>query len=330
MRQPTTKLSRDSKVKHFQIISSVLVAGALVLPACGESSEDSDSTTTITTSSSTGEESATDTDTDTATATATATATDTEPTTDTDPTDTTTDDATSSFVNSDAAGPSCGEECDIWNPADCPEGEKCTSVGCEVGATGWDSNVCREIQGSATTGDECMYVDGSGLSGNDTCETGNMCWDADPDTGIGNCIAFCTGSADAGVCNAGTSCVVANDGVLPICLPGCDPLVQDCDGDDLCIPDFSMSGYVCVLDASGGMAPYGTPCDCANCCNAGLTCEDAEQVPEAECEGASGCCTPLCSISSGDPCPGQGQTCEPYFEPQPPGFEDVGSCLVVL
>ena len=55
---------------------------------------------------------------------------------------------------------------------------------------------------------------------------------------------------------------------------------------------------------------------------------DASTVAEPECEGAAGCCSPMCSISGGEPCPGIGQTCEPVFDPQPQGFEDVGVCLL--
>ena len=259
--------------------------------------------------------------------TTTAGSTSTDPTTD-GGTDST---ATSGGFVPDGGGASCGEECDIWNPNDCPEGEKCTAVACEVGGSAWDSNVCREIQGTAAVGDECMYTDGSGVSGNDTCELGAMCWNADADSGIGTCIAFCTGSPEAASCPAGTSCTIVNNGVLVICLPGCDPLAQDCESsNELCIPQAGGEGYVCALDASGDMAPYGTPCNYANSCNLGLICGDPAGVPEPECASAAGCCTPMCSISAGEACPGTGQTCEPVFDPQPPGYEDVGVCTIAM
>lgn len=222
----------------------------------------------------------------------------------------------------------CGQECDLWSPMDCPEGEKCTAVACGVGASAWDSHMCRDIQGAAAVGEECMYTDGSGTSGNDTCALGSMCWNADVDTGIGSCVAFCTGSVDAPQCAVGSSCAINGDGILAICLPGCEPLIQDCPAaQDLCIPDPNGEGYVCVLDASGGMAPYGTVCNYVNSCNSGLMCIDASLVPAPECGPSSGCCSPMCSISGGEACPGAGQSCEPVFDPQPPGYEDIGVCM---
>jgi hypothetical protein len=59
-------------------------------------------------------------------------------------------------------------------------------------------------------------------------------------------------------------------------------------------------------------------------------CIDAAGVPEAECASASSCCSPMCSIADALPCPGAGQTCEPVFDPQPPGYEDVGVCNIPM
>jgi hypothetical protein len=226
----------------------------------------------------------------------------------------------------DTGGSSCGEECDIWNPDDCPAGEKCTAVACEVGSSAWDSNVCREIQGNAQLDEDCEYTDGSGVSGNDTCALGLMCWNADPDTGLGTCIPFCTGSPDAPMCPSGWECAIAGNGVLSVCLPSCDPLGDDCSNGDLCLP--TGDGYDCVLDASGDAAPYATPCNYINVCNAGLMCANAAAVPEPSCEGATGCCSPFCNLQNPEPCPGQGQLCEPVYDPQPPDYEYVGVCAV--
>ena len=55
--------------------------------------------------------------------------------------------------------------------------------------------------------------------------------------------------------------MILNGGSLPICLPTCDPLVQDCVGSNVCVWNPTEGdSFVCILDASGGMAPAGTPC----------------------------------------------------------------------
>ena len=236
------------------------------------------------------------------------------------------------FVNDTTDdGGMCGDECDIWAESDCMDGEKCTSVACEVGSTSWDSNVCRPIHGDKAVGDECDNM-GSGVDGNDDCGEGSMCWGTDPDTGFGNCVAFCTGNANAGACEGGseTLCSIYNGGVLPLCLPECDPLVAECASGDLCIPHPSGDGFNCVLDASGGMGLYGVPCEFANSCNEGLLCIDSAAVPEAECAAASGCCSPVCDLGAGEACPGDGQVCEAYYDVDavPPGYENVGICAV--
>jgi hypothetical protein len=242
--------------------------------------------------------------------------------------DTTTDGNT--FVP-DGEGMSCGAECDIWNPDDCPEGEKCTSVACEVGSGSWDSNVCREIQGSAAEGDECMFVNGSGIDGNDTCDKGSMCWGGDPDTGLGVCVAFCIGSIDAYSCaSADKICDISNNGTLPLCLPACDPLAPDCPGEEVCIPLTDGTGFSCNPSSGGGMAPNGTPCNYINDCNAGLVCADAVVNPACD-SSASGCCTEVCALDATEnTCAGaaEGQVCEAFYEMPPPGYENVGLCAI--
>ena len=246
------------------------------------------------------------------------------------------DDGTA-FVNVDAGCSvvrgercSCGVMCDIWKPDDCPEGEKCTAVACEPGSTAWDSNVCRRIQGDDQFGEPCT---GAGVDGNDSCVEGSMCFDADPDTGLGWCMPFCGGDPAPGECPAGYLCTQFGSGVIPWCFPRCDPLAPAClNPNNLCIPHPGGDGFTCMLDASGGMGPYGTPCSFANSCNHGLLCIAAESVPDAACDGAASCCSPVCDLDEPNTCPGAaaGQTCEPFYEaPEiPAGYENVGVCAV--
>ena len=115
-------------------------------------------------------------------------------------------------------------------------------------------------------------------------------------------------------------------------IPGCNPLTQDCQANnEICIPDPQGYGFVCVLDASGDMHPAGTPCEIANQCNAGNVCLNVDDYPHPDCQGSLGCCGPLCEFPGGQ-CPGEpaGLTCESWYEEgmAPPGYEDVGICIV--
>lgn len=234
----------------------------------------------------------------------------------------------SDFVNVDA-GPGCGEPCDIWDWGGCPDGQKCSAVACEVGSTYWDSNICVDIMGWKGVGEPCQ-VFGNGVDGLDDCELGSMCWNVDSDTGLGICLQFCFGSPANAQCSPGATCNQTGDGTIPACLPDCDPLAQDCDAGEICIPNYSSTAFSCAFDASGGDADYGTPCDFANACNAGLLCVTSSVVPEPTCAGAAGCCSPMCNTEVFEACPGEGQVCEPMFEAgsAPAEYEHVGVCAV--
>ena len=164
---------------------------------------------------------------------------------------------------------------------------------------------------------------GGGVSGVDNCAKGSMCWDVDGRINEGVCIAFCEGPPDNLTCDAGSFCVVSGDGLLILCIPDCEPLLQDCPGDDLCIPN--GENFICVLDASGEAGLYGDPCEYADACKPGLPCYGPEHVED--CKG-SGCCTPFCDLNEANICPGDTQECIPWYEEgmAPPGQEHFGIC----
>ena len=117
--------------------------------------------------------------------------------------------------------------------------------------------------------------------------------------------------------------------MLALCLPGCDPLVQDCQPGEGCFPVGDT--FVCAPDSSGDQGAYGDGCEFINVCDPGLYCAFPELVPD--CVGASGCCTPFCDLTdAGFVCPGagDGQECISFFEEgqAPPGLEDVGVCAL--
>jgi hypothetical protein len=218
----------------------------------------------------------------------------------------------------------CGTECDPW-AQDCPAGEKCTAVACDVGSTAWDTNVCVPVMGSAAEGDTCQFL-GGGLDGLDDCGPGLMCWGADENF-QGTCVSFCQCDPTDPKCGVGAEgmCSVSNQGVLPLCLPMCDPLGDACAGANVCIPALgSDDGFICVLDASGGQGTAGTPCSFANSCNPGLLCADGAVVPG--CAGGA-CCTEYCDLNNPN-CSVPGTTCAPYYTGTAPEcHDDVGVCV---
>lgn len=220
-------------------------------------------------------------------------------------------------------------ECSPWEQ-DCPEGEKCMPWA-DDGGNSWNALRCSPLDPTpAAVGDACT-VEGSGVSGIDDCDLGAMCWAVDPETNQGTCLAFCTGTPDAPACDDPTTqCTIENGGVLILCLPSCDPLLQDCADGDECIP--SNDTFVCVVDSSEDFGGAGDPCEYLNVCDPGLMCAAAELVPN--CNGASGCCTPFCDVTDAGASMDCANTvgieaeCLPYFEEgqAPPGYEDVGVC----
>lgn len=215
-------------------------------------------------------------------------------------------------------------ECDVF-AQDCPADQKCAAY-VNDGGGAWNANKCVPISGAKAPGDPCT-AEGGGVSGFDDCEKGSMCWDIDQE-GKGICVALCTGDQESPACgDPETACAVVNDGVLNLCLDRCDPLIQDCAGDDLCLP--VDDAFVCILDASGDVGGPLAPCEFTNACDKGLLCLGPEAATECD-QGALGCCLPYCPLSeNGSGCPGAGQACLPAFEPQLPGFEDVGFCSLM-
>jgi hypothetical protein len=206
--------------------------------------------------------------------------------------------------------------CDPW-AQDCPEDEKCVAYASSGGT--WDANKCVPIHGDGQTGDPCTY-DGN-VESTDDCGADSWCLSSE---GVGICTAFCSGSPDDPECAPGSSCSIANDGSINLCLPTCNPLLQDCPVDgDSCFWDGGGS-FVCVHATQE--IPAGEPCGFINDCVGGTICLVPEALPN--CEGDS-CCGEFCDL--GDPtCTIMGTECSAFFEEgtAPPGYEDVGVCVV--
>lgn len=209
-------------------------------------------------------------------------------------------------------------ECDIFGD-DCGPGEKCNAWANDGGGS-WNATGCFPA-GTDPIGAPCT-VEGSGVSGIDSCVKGAMCWDVDTDTGMGVCVEQCTCSLDNPVCTTpNTTCTISNNAALVICLPVCDPLDKGaCADGDVCVASDNL--FICVLDASGDAGGANDPCEYVNACDPGFLCTNSG----VDC-GGSGCCTPYCDLESPQ-CP-NGSECMPYYSPgdAPKCFEDIGICF---
>lgn len=228
--------------------------------------------------------------------------------------------------------PDVGEmmfDCNTYDDT-CADGQKCNAYA-DNGGTSWNALGCFDLDPAPVdVGESCTVID-SGVSGMDNCVQGAICWNVDAETNIGTCVAYCEGTPGMGTCANGSPCTVANEDVLNLCLPACDPLVQDCNAGEVCIPVENV--FVCAPDASGGMGDAGVPCDFLNVCNPGLWCAEGDVVPG--CLGGFGCCDPFCDTSDGAAnmaCDEllTGTECVPFFAmgTAPMGLENLGICTV--
>ncbi len=286
-------------------LALVLAAGCVLAPYSTTATHDTTSTGTTSTA-----------------ATGTTSATATDPTTTTTVASTTSTAATTGDITKSSSSPWL--ECDLF-AQNCPDGQKCMPWAND-GSSSWNATKCTDITPNpGKPGDPCT-AEGGGVSGVDSCEKAAMCWNVSQQTGEGTCIGFCMGSWDAPTCPIGLNCVINAEGTLILCLPGCDPIQQDCPNMDLCVPQPMGEGFVCVFDNSGDAGQQNDPCASPNACDPGLFCLDPALA--AECDPmAAGCCLPVCDLDMPE-CTNQGAQCVPWSEPgtAPPGLENVGLC----
>ncbi len=242
--------------------------------------------------------------------------------------------STSSADSSSESGPGFLEPVDTDGAAtcdaylqDCPDAEKCNPYA-DDGGGAWNALGCFPVVPAPNQpGEPCETV-GGGTSGFDTCDVGSMCWNVDTETNIGSCVAMCEGSIDAPVCSdLSTTCSIANEGVLNLCLLSCDPQGDDCPEGETCYE--LEAGPVCAPTAAPAPGAPGTSCDNIASCDLGAICVTAAAHGPG-CDG-QGCCTEVCELS--DPlCENPNQVCQEWFEEGmvPPGFEGFGVCMVPM
>ncbi|KIG18364.1 hypothetical protein DB30_00649 [Enhygromyxa salina] len=211
-------------------------------------------------------------------------------------------------------------DCDMF-AQDCPDGMKCVPFA-ENGPS-WDGTKCVPVNSTGAPGEPCT-TEGV-MQANDDCDATSFCFGYDQDLMGGTCHPFCTGDISMPACIDGWVCAVAAQGPS-LCVQACDPLINDCGAGSECVWTGSLFG--CVDE--GESVPADQACMFVNDCDASLACVGADAV--ADCAG-DGCCTPYCNLLDGDgPCQmvNPAHVCEPFFMEAPPGYEDVGVCVVGL
>ena len=221
-------------------------------------------------------------------------------------------------------------QCDLWTQ-NCPEGEKCNPWAHDGGGS-WSGHKCSPIDPDTDGVGEACSVQGDAVSGIDSCVQGAMCWDVDPETNTGRCVALCAGNETkctedpASCCPPGTECTISGDGVLILCLQACDPITQNCESSgQVCYP--VGDSFQCAPDVSGDMGAVGDPCEFINACDPGTHCGNPAVYPGCD-PMAGGCCIPFCELDNPD-CVA-GTECEPWYDPMdvPPGYENLGACVI--
>lgn len=208
--------------------------------------------------------------------------------------------------------PGPDEDCDLFKQ-NCPAGQKCSAWAWDMGTTFLGARCVPVAENPGGIDDPCQVRDWP-TSGLDDCGPGLTCAFTDETMG-GRCTPLCFGERFVeACCETGRTCWGCGGTCLyALCLPTCDPLVQDCP-DGLGCYASSLAHYLVCLPSHREPKPYGEPCMQDQDCEMGLTCRPG--VPDCDL-----CCTPWCDL--GDPhCPdaGRGQTCVEA------GFDGVGYC----
>ena len=251
-----------------------------------------------------------------------------------------TGDATGAMTGTNP-GDACGSfECNAGSQ-DCTPGLKCTPYRCDPQGCCTDSTKCTPVSGVKSYGEDC-YRDG--VAGVDDCAPGLYCMpngDSSGGSGPGDCMQLWIPPA-AGIqhhCDQlgrpGEHCFNFNGGSMPVCLPACDPLAQDCAEGEGCY--LGLDNFICADPAlpMGQNGQAGAGCDTEQACNPGLLCADASINPACNfpCTSVAvcGCCAAACNLASVNPnefC-GVGEQCSPVFATNPvPGTENVGVCVI--
>jgi hypothetical protein len=196
------------------------------------------------------------------------------------------------------------------------------------GGVPWSATRCTPLaEDPKQPGDPCT-VEGDIWSGIDDCDRRVQCWDVDPETNMGTCVAMCIGSEAVPSCaNACEHCTIQSDALPLVCLPPCDPFAQDCGEGAGCYLDDGATAFDCI---PAGTAAIGDACEYDHECAPGSHCAGAALVPG--CADARRCCTAYCDVTEAEPCPATlpGTECIPFYDDRetPCLPRVVGACVL--
>jgi hypothetical protein len=110
-----------------------------------------------------------------------------------------------------------------------------------------------------------------------------------------------------------------------VCIEGCNPVKQNCEAGDSCLP--ANPGFTCqelTAVTDGTRRGLYDACEVGSqTCDAGLVCL---QVAVPGCTGGTGCCTVFCDINTPE-CT-DGTMCYPVFEASQMCYPNVGVCVL--
>ncbi len=201
---------------------------------------------------------------------------------------------------------------------DCPDGEACRAWANDGGDI-WNAERCVPVDADpGQVGDACSF-EGSSVSGIDSCDVGLMCWNVDPETLEGACIAYCAGDdPELGCEDPANTCSVHNEGFLPLCLPACDPLGASCGDGFGCYPG-SQGDFVCLREGERVALDSLFHPECPS----GTFRTPEDQT--AGCTEGEPCCAAYCDTSEPSSC-GLDVECVPFFDPSGEDFPNLGYC----
>jgi hypothetical protein len=222
--------------------------------------------------------------------------------------------------------PADSDECDPQAEMPCPEGQKCSAAAPEWSPwllwTG--TPACFPVLGNKAKGEVCD-LGRDPVDGLDDCGAGTLCVDIywlNGPTGI--CVEFCDPAikndvADPSLCDNpaefcyGPGC---QDCYLSVCIPACDPLLQDCPAGTGCVQSASNAEYAFACQGFWADSPAaGESCDLTYQCTPDATCVLSVEVVSPACSDSETCCTPFCDLNAPNTCPGaaMGEVCTPFY-----------------